>query len=242
MRSITAWTLSRFAAWVCNPDESGYSDELYRSVLYAYLQILRDRKKKVQKNAVSAFLTLVEESLTLLIPYLQPILETICEAFRHYQHKNMLRLFDLITVVAESVDDALAQPEYIQLIMPPMIEKWQTIPDDSNDLFPLFEAFQAVASALKHHFAPFAMEVRSRCVRLITHHLALSKQQAVTAPTSDFECGHLIVALDLLAMLASRLGPEASASFVRDCQPPIMELMVLSAQVVVLDVCRQQRR
>lgn len=44
----------------------------------------------------SAFATLEEEACTELVPYLEFILQTLVFAFKKYQHKNLLILYDAI--------------------------------------------------------------------------------------------------------------------------------------------------
>ena len=62
-----------------------------------------DTNKRVQEAACSAFATLEEEACTELLPYLQFILTTFLEAFKKYQHKSLLILYDAIGTLADSV-------------------------------------------------------------------------------------------------------------------------------------------
>lgn len=74
-----------------------------------------------------------------LVPYLLPILTTLSSAFEMYQHRNLLLLYDTVGTLADVVGEALNNQQFIDLIMPPLIRKWQEIPDDNTDLFPLLE-------------------------------------------------------------------------------------------------------
>lgn len=121
-----------------------------------------DSNKRVQEAACSAFATLEEEATTELVPYLGFILETLVFAFSKYQvikkqrnfnliiteimylhlkfqHKNLLILYDAIGTLADSVGHNLNKPEYIHLLMPPLIQKWNALKDEDKDLFPLLE-------------------------------------------------------------------------------------------------------
>lgn len=89
--------------------------------------------------ACSAFATLEEEACTELVPYLSYILETLVFAFGKYQAKNLLILYDAIGTLADSVGCHLNRPEYIELLMPPLINKWNSLKDEDKDLFPLLE-------------------------------------------------------------------------------------------------------
>lgn len=55
----------------------------------------------------SAFATLEEEACTELVPYLGEILQVLMSAFRKYQAKNLLILYDAIGTLADSVGNHL---------------------------------------------------------------------------------------------------------------------------------------
>lgn len=55
------------------------------------------------------------------------------------QHKNLLILYDAIGTLADSVGHHLNKPDYINLLMPPLIQKWNILKDEDKDLFPLLE-------------------------------------------------------------------------------------------------------
>lgn len=103
------------------------------------LQRVLDKNKRVQEAACSAFATLEEEATVELIPYLEPILINLTTAFNMYQHKNLLILYDALGTLAESVGSTLNQPRCLQLMMPPLITKWNELSDQDKDLFPLLE-------------------------------------------------------------------------------------------------------
>lgn len=106
------------------------------------LQRILDNNKRVQEAACSSFSLLEEEATTELVSYLQPILVTLASAFEKYQHRNLLLLYDTVGTLADVVGEALNLPQYIELIMPPLIKKWQEITDDNTDLFPLLEVIK----------------------------------------------------------------------------------------------------
>ncbi|XP_034513050.1 transportin-2 [Ailuropoda melanoleuca] len=155
----------------------------------------------------SAFATLEEEACTELVPYLSYILDTLVFAFGKYQHKNLLILYDAIGTLADSVGHHLNQPEYIQKLMPPLIQKWNELKDEDKDLFPLLECLSSVATALQSGFLPYCEPVYQRCVTLVQKTLAQAMMytqhpEQYEAPDKDF----MIVALDLLSGLAEGLG------------------------------------
>ncbi|KAF4792232.1 Transportin-1 [Turdus rufiventris] len=139
VRSITCWTLSRYAHWVVSQPPDTYLKPLMTELLKRIL----DSNKRVQEAACSAFATLEEEACTELVPYLAYILDTLVFAFSKYQHKNLLILYDAIGTLADSVGHHLNKPEYIQMLMPPLIQKWNMLKDEDKDLFPLLELHNA---------------------------------------------------------------------------------------------------
>lgn len=135
VRAITCWTLSRYSHWVVSQPHDAYLKPLMTELLKRIL----DSNKRVQEAACSAFATLEEEACTELVPYLGFILETLVFAFSKYQHKNLLILYDAIGTLADSVGPHLNKPDYINLLMPPLIHKWNVLKDEDKDLFPLLE-------------------------------------------------------------------------------------------------------
>uniref|UniRef100_A0A670IXZ0 Transportin-1 n=1 Tax=Podarcis muralis TaxID=64176 RepID=A0A670IXZ0_PODMU len=168
VRSITCWTLSRYAHWVVSQPPDTYLKPLMTELLKRIL----DSNKRVQEAACSAFATLEEEACTELVPYLAYILDTLVFAFSKYQHKNLLILYDAIGTLADSVGHHLNKPEYIQMLMPPLIQKWNMLKDEDKDLFPLLECLSSVATALQSGFLPYCEPVYQRCVNLVQKTLA----------------------------------------------------------------------
>jgi transportin-1 len=59
VRSITCWTLSRYAAWIVSEEPRDY--QYFPRLLGALLTCILDNNKRVQEAACSAFATLEEE-------------------------------------------------------------------------------------------------------------------------------------------------------------------------------------
>eukprot|EP00058_Branchiostoma_floridae_P025542 XP_002611032.1 hypothetical protein BRAFLDRAFT_128305 [Branchiostoma floridae] len=200
VRSITCWTLSRYAHWIVQQQHELYLKPLMTELLKRVL----DTNKRVQEAACSAFATLEEEACTELVPYLGYILETLVYAFNKYQHKNLLILYDAIGTLADSVGNHLNKAEYINMLMPPLIAKWNSLRDEDKDLFPLLECLSSVATALQSGFLPYSEPVYQRCVNLVQQNLQQSMPDQFEPPDKDF----MIVALDLLSGLAEGLNEQ----------------------------------
>ncbi|KAJ3339678.1 hypothetical protein HDU93_007904 [Gonapodya sp. JEL0774] len=238
VRSITCWTLGRYARWIVAGNQPSHipqeeSDRLlaehqkvyFEPTLAGLLRMMLDNNKRVQEAGCSAFATLEEEGGGDLTPYLQHILQTFYSAFGKYQHKNLLILYDAVGTLADSVGNALNNPQYIPLLMNPLVEKWQSLKDQSRDMFPLLECLSSVAMALGPGFGQFAPNVWNRCLQLIS--ITLQQIQAYNAnptsveqPDKDF----IIVALDLLSGIVQGLGSNVDV-LIQHSQPPLFTLL-----------------
>jgi len=230
VRSIACWTLSRYAHWVVNQSHELFLQPLIEELLKKIL----DTNKRVQEAACSAFATLEEETGLELVAYLPQILDTLVFAFKKYQAKNLLILYDAVGTLADSVGMNLNKPEYIQKLMPPLIEKWNSLGDMDKNLFPLLECLSSVATALQGGFIPYCEPVYKRCLSLVKQTIDQSElfrnsPDQYEMPDKDF----MVVALDLLSGLAEGLG-QLIAPLVSNSD--ILVLLFASMKDVVSEV------
>lgn len=224
VRSITCWTIGRYANW-CVTQEGEAKEKFFVPVLEGLLRMVLDPNKKVQEAGCSAFATLEEEAGTALEPYLHPILTHLVMAFNKYQQKNLLILYDAIGTLADSVGAALSRPEYLQILMPPLIDKWMNLTDDDLNLVPLLECLSSVTIAASTAFVPYAQPVFQRCIAIIQSSLLQwqayeQDPDTVEEPDKSF----VVVALDLLSGLCQGLGGSIT-ELVNNNQPSMMTLM-----------------
>ena len=219
VRSITCWTLSRYSKWVVLQAEGA---AFFQPLLEGLLASILDSNKKVQEAACSAFATFEEEAGVRLQAHLPRILSYLMHAFTVYQSKNMLILYDAIGTLAESVGDALRAPECVALLMPPLMAKWNDIPDDDRAIFPLFECLTSVSTSLGPAFVHYSSPVFLRCLAIISrtlehqrsvdHSNALARQQGGGEEAMEYVDSEFIVcALDLLSGLAEGLDGHVDA-------------------------------
>ena len=102
-----------------------------------------DNNKRVQEAGCSAFATLEEDAGDELRPYLEPVLRNLVLAFDKYQHKNMLILYDAVGTLADAVGRALQNAVYVDILMPPLTNRWAKLKDDDEDLIPLLEVMNS---------------------------------------------------------------------------------------------------
>ncbi|KAL7753022.1 hypothetical protein RI367_001473 [Sorochytrium milnesiophthora] len=219
VRSISCWTLSRYSEWIV-----GEGSEFFEPTLVGLSRMVLDRNKRVQEAGCSALATFEEAAGPALTPYIRPILENLKQAFSIYQQRNLVILYDCIGSLAEAVGPELNQPDLVNLVLTPLIAKWNALTDMDRDLFPLFECMAAVSVALGLGFHEYAKPVVDRCVRIIT--LVIQEQQMYAQdPTRDKpEKDFLIVSLDLLAGVVQGLGGSVE-SLVAQYMEPIMRAL-----------------
>ncbi|KAJ6590077.1 armadillo-type protein [Mycena vulgaris] len=232
VRSITCWTLGRYASWTTQPISEEHKNQYFVPTYggpHKILQLLRmvlDNNKRVQEAGCSAFATLEEDAGLELAPYLEPVLQNLVIAFDKYQHKNMLILYDAVGTLADAVGRALQNPRYVEILMPPLTNRWSRLKDDDEDLIPLLECLASVTIAIGVSFLPYAPPVFERCNNII--HTALLKYQAfqqnpeLDEPDKSF----LVVALDLLSGLTQGLGMEMQP-LIAQSQPNLLSLLTV---------------
>eukprot|EP00158_Paraphelidium_tribonemae_P006119 Partr_v1_DN27682_c0_g1_i2_m64839 putative Transportin len=132
VRSITCWTLGRYCGWAISQPPKLFLEPLIKGLL----EMVLNSNKRVQEAACSALATLEEDGGDILVPYLEDILRVLTAAFSKYQRKNLLILYDAIGTLAEGISEAMNDGKYVDLLMPPLIQKWQSLPDEDTGLFP----------------------------------------------------------------------------------------------------------
>ncbi|KAH7883240.1 armadillo-type protein [Phlebopus sp. FC_14] len=226
VRSITCWTLGRYASWCTQPISEEHKSQYFIPTMEGLLRMVLDDNKRVQEAGCSAFATLEEDAGAELAPYLEPVLRNLVFAFQKYQHKNMLILYDAVGTLAEAVGRALSNPSYVDILMPPLTARWNKLQDDDEDLIPLFECLASVTIALGPSFAPYAPLVFQRCVNIV-HQSLLQYQAYQQNPDLDEpDKSFLVVSLDLLSGLAQGMGLGLEP-LISQTQPHLLSLLTV---------------
>ncbi|KAH6575788.1 hypothetical protein BASA50_000731 [Batrachochytrium salamandrivorans] len=237
VRSISCWTLGRYANWVVHGDPSQLNipneqqaqhRKLYFEPLLEGLLIMTlDNNKRVQETGCSALAVLEEVAGEYLVPYLGPILQTLGNAFTKYQHKNLLILYDALGTLADAVGPGLDNPQLVDLFMPCLTQKWELLADGDSGIFPLFECLSSVAMALGPGFLPYTPIVWDRCLRIISTsllHFQNYQQNPEQAPEPDKDS--IVVAQDLLSGVTQGLGSKVSP-FISSGNPSILDILTV---------------
>ncbi|EGC40393.1 hypothetical protein DICPUDRAFT_44597 [Dictyostelium purpureum] len=202
VRSITCWTLSRYSYWIAQEGR-----EFLHPLVINLLNRIGDNNKKVQEAACSAFATLEEEADLLLLPYLTTILTTFVNAFSKYQAKNLLILYDAISTLAKVVGGELNKPEYVNILVPPLLQKFNSLEDNNKSLLPLLGCLNQVCSAIGIGLQNLIVLFFNRAIKLIEGSLQsqkLNEENNKRTFSSDFD--FIVAALDLLQGLSEGIG------------------------------------
>ncbi|KAL5531979.1 hypothetical protein ACEPAF_5542 [Sanghuangporus sanghuang] len=226
VRSITCWTLGRYASWCTQPISPEHKMQFFVPTLEGLLRMVLDNNKRVQEAGCSAFATLEEDAGPELIPYLEPVLKNLVFAFDKYQHKNMLILYDAVGTLADAVGSALQAPSYVDILMPPLLKRWEKLKNSDEDLVPLLECLSSVTIAVGPAFLPYVTPIFERCMTLV-HSSLLNYQAYQQNPDLDEpDRSFLVVALDLLSGLTQGLG-MALEPYINASNPNLLDLLTV---------------
>lgn len=225
VRQITCWTLGRYSAWAAQLADPAQKQAFFEPMMEGILMKMLDKNKKVQEAGASAFANLEEKAGKNIEPYSGPIIQQFVRCFGKYKDRNMYILYDCVQTLAEHIGPTLARPELVNQLMPALINRWQTVADQSRELFPLLECLSYVAMALNDAFTPYAQPIFNRCVQIVHDNLeasiALANNPSVDVPDKDF----LVTSLDLLSAIVQALDQQKSAQLVKESQLPVFELL-----------------
>ena len=226
VRVITCWALGRYSGWASQLENPHDKKSFFEPMMEGILNRMLDKSKRVQESAASAFANLEERASKELTPYCAPIIQQFVQCFERYKDKNMFILYDCVQTLAEQVGPPLRRQDLIDLLMPAVIKRWSKISDQSQELFPLLECLSYVATALGDAFAPFAIPIFARCIRIIhqnlEQYLLAVHNEPMEKPDKDF----LVTSLDLLSAIIQALAPVKSGELVASSQPRFFDLLM----------------
>ena len=225
VRQITCWTLARYSKWAAEVPDQAQKEQYFVPLMDGILRKMLDKNKKVQAAAASAFADIEFKAGAHLEPYCGPIIQQFVRCFAKYKDKNMYVLYDCVQTLAERVGSLLENPELTGQLMPALIERYNIVPDQSREMFPLLECLSYVALALGTSFAPYSRPIFVRCVNIIhmtlEQSLAAATNPALDVPDKDF----LVTSLDLLSAIIQVLEEEKAVELVKTSPQPVVELL-----------------
>jgi len=225
VRQITCWTLGRYSSWAAFLQDPAQRQTYFLPLMDGILKKMLDKNKKVQEAGASAMANLEEKAGKQLEPFAGPIIAQYVQCFKKYKDKNRWVLYDCVQTLAEHIGPVLARPELCNQLMPALIERWQMVPDQSREMFPLLECLSYVAMALGDAFSPYAEPIFARCINIIHQNLeqsmAANSNPNFDQPDKDF----LVTSLDLLSAIIQALGEVKSTKLIQGNQPNFFELL-----------------
>jgi len=225
VRQITCWTLGRYSSWAADLQDPAQKQTYFMPLMDGILRKMLDKNKKVQEAGASAMANLEEKAGKQLEPFCGPIIQQYVQCFGKYKDRNMWILYDCVQTLAEHIGPVLARPELCNQLMPALINRWQTVGDQSRELFPLLECLSYVAAALGDAFSPYAEPIFNRCINIIHQNLeqamAANSNDNFDQPDKDF----LVTSLDLLSAVIQALDDSKAAQLVNNSQPAFFELL-----------------
>ena len=237
VRKITCWALGRYTRWVVHLEREHpeQMSKYLEMTINGILQTMVDRNKSVQEGAASAFSTLEETATKRLTPYCLPIVQQFVRCFDMYKDRNMFILYDCVQTLAEHVGPQLSEPQIESVLMGALTQRWQKLSDRSRELFPLLECLSYVAAAMGDNFAPYAVPIFTRCIKIIHQNLEEGLQAASNTALDKPDKDFLVTSLDLLSSLIQALQ-EKSGELVVSSQPKMFDLLRFCMQDTNNDV------
>lgn len=215
LRSISCWTISRFAAWIAFDTHRHAALPLALSVI---LSRMMDQNKRVQEAAVSAFVSLEEELGSYLDEHLPDILRAISASLNYYQSKNLLILLDSVACLFESLgSETMSKPEVTNTLVPPIVAAFSRVdPKAEKQLsVSLFECLTSITTTCGPAIGDDVLcGIVSRCGSIIEMNLSVYRRitqgmENCEKPDPDL----LACSLDLLCGVVDGLG-NASGNLV----------------------------
>ncbi|GMM38027.1 Kap104 protein [Saccharomycopsis crataegensis] len=243
VRQITCWTLGRYSGWVCEEaHKNGACANYYIPTLQAVMACALDNKKIVQQSACSCIDSFINNSeYDMIVGLIEPLLEHFNKCFLKYKRKNLVILYGALQTFVDKVGDVVtSKEEYITLLLPPLLEKWEQLPDDDKDLWPLLECMSSVAASLGELFAPYAVPAYQRSLRILQNCINLDKMCDVDPTINSPEKDFIITAIDLIDGLVQGLGVHSAELIMqnggRDNNTNLVDLLLTCFQDPVHDV------
>lgn len=129
------------------------------------------------------------------------------------QAKNLLFLYDAIGTFAELLGPAVMDEAVLGLMMPPLIEKWETLSNNDVMLIPLLECLGCIVMAAGSVFGESAGVILQRCLQIVQEVFTAveeGKAAGTADPVSIRDMKEFAVAaIDLISSMVEGIGGDA---------------------------------
>jgi hypothetical protein len=245
LRSITCWSLGRYPDFVSLNANTALPSSIATGTATPLVNVLVERLLtcstelhiRTQEAAISSLATIVSAargSLDALAPMMMPICSTLATLFPRYDGKRMILLYDAVGTIADASGSVLAEPQLLQVLLPPLLTRWRSVSREDPALGPLIECVTSIVKALGISAAPFALVIHDRSCEIMEEVLfdeavytdavkAHDEAIAHNLPAPDLplppekEC--MLYSLELLSALFEALGPAGMDAFAPHIMP-----------------------
>ncbi len=208
VKSIAAWTASRYADWVINEVQSGNTGHLLAQMTEVLLTRLSDKNRKVQVACGSALGELMESAGDMMAPYLPEIYPVLVGAIGRYQGRSLVIIFDALGIMAEYCGPEIGENNLPSVYVPVLLRYWNDASrhDPTNRvLLPLMESLASICIATRTNFQPYALETFETTMAVIEQ---VQMMLATTENPGYEEADPIMCATDLLDSLCEGMGPN----------------------------------
>ncbi|KAJ3225232.1 hypothetical protein HK099_007150 [Clydaea vesicula] len=220
VRSITCWTIGRYSRWTVTIPENVNKNEFLQQYFAPVLSGVNGNKK-VQEAACRR-----SWNRTYTI-------------YRTYTSNSFLCLSKIPSTLADAVKGSLNEKRYIDLIMPPLLQKYELLREDPQHIFSLMECLSSMAEALGPGFSPFVIPIWGYCLQLISHTLHMWQLHSQNPDDyQDVDKDYIIISLDLMSSICNGMGNQAEAFVSRNFppSPPLIPLLFACLKDVSAEV------
>ncbi|KAK1442774.1 armadillo-like helical protein [Babesia gibsoni] len=220
LRSIACWCLSRFADWIYHEQNE---KEYMLPVLNAVLARVLDSNKRVQEAACSSLASFIEDSGARLIKHIGLIVEVLVKAFRLYQARNVMILYDAVGTSAQMFGEALPSSPYGVYLIQPLLHNLNTTETHSPQFLGLMECLSSIVQCWDIMYVEYAEATIKRAMNAVFEVLNDAKAYELTEGTLDAPRWDIVdCSMDVISCIVS-VGQEKIVD-------------IVSRIVIVLDV------
>ncbi|ODV90826.1 hypothetical protein CANCADRAFT_2551 [Tortispora caseinolytica NRRL Y-17796] len=230
VQQIACWTLSRYTPWIIRQSEQGFHDVYYKPMVNGILKCFYSRSRNVQTAAVGAIATIIEKSSHMFISCLPDVLQGVHYGLANYKRSSIRAIYDIIVIICDYLSYAVATPEFVNQIVPLIIQQWNQLSKDDTLVFLILDAYTALSGSLGPVLGGYGPEIFKQCHNLLQESLVMS-QHAMQDPTAEEPDIDLIIAsLDALDGFVRGYQDQAADLFALIPSPSYSELILMCTE------------
>ncbi len=210
LKSISCWTIGRYAFWALEQAASNVQPDLVQRTLEAILSRVLDNNKSVQVSACSALGEVVDQTGEFIVPYLESIYRTLNFALERHQTRALMVSLEIYGSVAGAVGPAIGENNLPNIYVPPLLTMWTNkakINTFDRTLLPLMESLASITMVIGMNYQPWALQTFDGAMSTINSCLMILS----CSDFSEEEADPIICATDIIDGLVEGLGSNFAA-------------------------------